>query len=70
MKRSSFVRACVSLASVLLVPALLAAQAPPATTSPPGTQGAPATQRPMVSCVRGGLQHAVNLYLAAQAKGD
>jgi len=24
----------------------------------------------MVSCVRGGLQHAVNLYLAAQAKGD
>jgi len=24
----------------------------------------------MVSCVRGGLQHAVNLYHAAQAKGD
>jgi hypothetical protein len=29
-----------------------------------------ATQLPMVSCQRGGLQQAVSLYLAAQAKGD
>jgi hypothetical protein len=33
-------------------------------------QGPQATQKPMVSCTRGGLQHTVNLYLAAQAKGD
>src|SRR6478609_4645656 len=70
VKRSRYVSACVSLAGVLLASAVLAAQAPPAATAPPGTQGQPATQRPMVSCVRGGLQYAVNLYLAAQAKGD
>lgn len=28
------------------------------------------TQRPMISCTRGGLQHAINLYLEAQRRGD
>src|SRR5690606_30562079 len=45
-----------------------AGQAP----APAGAQANPApqaTQRPMVSCQRGGLQHAVRLYLEAQAKG-
>jgi len=76
MKRSSSVYACLALCGALLAPAFSqAAQAPtpaapPAgsTARPPGTPGA--TQRPMVSCQRGGLQHAVRLYLAAQAKGD
>jgi hypothetical protein len=67
---------CLALLGLSLVSVPgIAAQAPPATTpaatTPPATAGQlPATQRPMVSCVRGGLQHAVNLYLAAQAKGD
>src|SRR5690606_31994425 len=60
----------------LLIPAFgMAAQ--PAAGAPPGAgpaarpPGAPgATQRPMVSCQRGGLQHAVRLYLEGQAKGD
>jgi hypothetical protein len=65
MKRTFSVNALLALGGLLLAPAYgLAAQAPPA------TQGPPATQRPMVSCTRGGLQHAVRLYLAAQAKGD
>jgi hypothetical protein len=45
-----------------------AAPAGPAAVRPPGAPGA--TQRPMVSCQRGGLQHAVGLYLAAQGSGD
>jgi hypothetical protein len=50
-----------SLALALLAPVFsMAGQAP----------GPQATQRPMVSCQRGGLQHAVRLYLEAQAKGD
>ena len=60
MKRNSLVYSLLALCGALL-PAIGQAAAP---------QGPPATQRPMVSCTRGGLQHAVNLYLAAQAKGD
>jgi hypothetical protein len=46
--------------------------APKTGAAKPGTPGpgVPATQQPMVSCQRGGLQHAVRLYLAAQANGD
>lgn len=65
VKRQAFVKSVVALCSALLVPALASAAQAPA-----GQQGPAATQRPMVSCARGGLQHAVNLYLAAQAKGD
>jgi len=63
VNRSSFLSAFLALGALVSMSSL-AAQAPPA------TQGPPATQKPMVSCARGGLQHAVNLYLAAQAKGD
>jgi hypothetical protein len=63
VNRTSLVYSLLALCGASLVPALsLAAQAPQV---PP-----PATQHPMVSCVRGGLQHAIGLYLAAQAKGD
>ena len=31
---------------------------------------APALSHAQVSCTRGGLQHAVDLYVAAQTKGD
>jgi hypothetical protein len=62
---------CVALCAAMLIPALGPAQAPKAKAKPgdppPGVQ---ATQVPMVSCQRGGLQHAVRFYLAAQAKGD
>jgi hypothetical protein len=48
----------VVLAGVALAPAIGSAQAPP-----PGSNQT-------VSCVRGGLQRAVNLYIEAQTKGD
>src|SRR5690606_14697567 len=76
VKRSNLITR-IALCGALLVPGLaLAGQAPPpapgttpsATARPPGAPGA--TQRPMVSCHRGGLPHAVRLYLEAQAKGD
>src|SRR5690606_6959738 len=53
--------------------ALLASMFAQAGQAPAGgaaAQAPQATQRPMVSCQRGGLQHAVRLYLEAQAKGD
>ena len=49
MKRITFVSLCITLGSIILIPALGHAE---------------------VSCTRGGLQEAVDLYLAAQAKGD
>jgi hypothetical protein len=73
----------LALCAVLLMPVSAHAAAPgpgagpraggpggaaPTVVRPPGVPGA--TQRPMVSCQRGGLQHAVGLYLAAQASGD
>jgi hypothetical protein len=71
VKRTNFVTLCVALCAAMLIPALGLAQMPKAKPKPgdppPGVQ---ATQVPMVSCQRGGLQHAVRLYLAAQAKGD
>jgi hypothetical protein len=61
----------VALCGVMLTPALGHAQLPKAKPKPgdppPGVQ---AMQVPIVSCQRGGLQHAVRRYLAAQAKGD
>jgi hypothetical protein len=54
----------------MLILAFGGAVAPAITQAAQAPQGPPATQRPQVSCVRGGLQHAVTLYLAAQAKGD
>jgi hypothetical protein len=67
MKRSSLIHVGLALCG-----ALLASVPGHAGQAPPGAQAqAPqAAQRPMVSCQRGGLQHAVRLYLAAQAKGD
>jgi hypothetical protein len=74
VKRSNIISTGLALCGAMLIPALTLAAAPApgttpsATARPPGTPGA--TQRPMVSCQRGGLQHAVKLYLEAQAKGD
>jgi hypothetical protein len=79
VKTKSFVTACVALCGALLLPVFAQAAAPapraggppaagPPAVRPPGVPGA--TQKPMVSCQRGGLQHAVGLYLAAQAAGD
>jgi hypothetical protein len=48
----------ILLASAVLAPAVGSAQAPPAGSNQ------------TVSCVRGGLQRAVNLYIDAQTKGD
>ena len=74
MKRSKLTIACIALCGAMLSAATgLAGQAPRGGGPAPGQRGAGAqgaTQRPMVSCQRGGLQHAVRLYLAAQAKGD
>ena len=82
MKRSPLINMglalCFAIDTSVSVHAGQAPRGGPA-QSPPGTQvqaprgggpAAQATQRPMVSCQRGGLQHAVRLYLAAQAKGD
>jgi len=73
MKRPNLIYASLALWSAMLIYAPgLAAQAPPAAPAQ-GQRGAAApqaAQRPTVSCQRGGLQHAVRLYLAAQAKGN
>lgn len=77
MKRSSFITR-LALCGAMLAPALtLAGQAPaagqagrPRASGQTASAATQATQRPMVSCQRGGLQHAVRLYLEAQAKGD
>ncbi len=73
MNRSSFVSALLALGA-LVSTAGQAAQAPAQSAAqaarPAANPAPPATQKPMVSCARGGLQHAINLYLAAQAKGD
>jgi hypothetical protein len=61
VKRNLFVDVCLSLCGALLVPALGLAAEP---------DRPPATQVPQVSCARGGLQHATNLYIEAQKKGD
>jgi len=85
VKRTNLVIICIVVCAAMLIPAFnkaAMAQAP----GPGAKQGAPkqsaapkpgapapgeqASQQPMVSCQRGGLQHAVRLYLAAQAKGD
>jgi hypothetical protein len=72
VNRTKFFNACVALCAALLVPVLANAQAPAPRPGPParppGAVGA--AQHPMVSCQRGGLRYAVQLYLAAQAKGD
>ena len=74
MKSSNLINACVAICGAMLITAPgLAGQAPPGAAPAQGQRGAPApgaTQRPMVSCQRGGLQYAVKLYLAAQAKGN
>src|SRR6185436_11311991 len=74
MRRLTLISACIALCGGMIAAAQgQAGQAPPrgGAQAPPRGAGAPgATQRPMVSCQRGGLQHAVRLYLAAQAKGD
>ena len=71
MKRTNCLAICIALCVAMLIPALGYAQfakpKPKPGDPPPGVQAA---QVPMVSCQRGGLQHAVRLYLAAQAKGD
>jgi hypothetical protein len=75
VKRVSFVNACLMLCGAVFAASGMAAQAPAAPAPAGGAAPRPAqtfqaTQRPMISCQRGGLQHAVRLYLAAQAKGD
>ena len=62
MTRPTFVNACLALCAVLLMPAMSLAQAAQA---PP-----PAPAQLALSCTRGGLQRAVNLYVEAQKKGD
>jgi len=72
VKRSFRVHSLFAVCGAVLAPALgLAGQAPP--SGPPLQMGQAAvapTQRPMVSCSRGGIQTAINLYLDAQSKGD
>jgi hypothetical protein len=58
----TFVNACLALCAALLMPAMSLAQAAQA---PP-----PAPAQLALSCTRGGLQRAVNLYVEAQKKGD
>jgi hypothetical protein len=73
MKRPNLIQACLALCGAMLIYAPgLAAQAPQAAGAQAqrGAATPQATQRPMVSCQRGGLQHAVRLYLAAQSKGN
>lgn len=75
MKRSNLL-----VTGAALCGALLAATVAGAGQAPAGQQGGigpganegrvQAAQRPTVSCQRGGLQHAVRLYLEAQSKGD
>lgn len=72
MKRSNLMTTGAALCGALLTSMFAQAGQAPAPAAG-GAQAAPAqqaTQRPMVSCQRGGLQHAVRLYLEAQAKGD
>jgi hypothetical protein len=72
VKRTSRVFSLLAFLGAAVAPALaLAGQAPP--SGPPlqsGQAAVPPTQKPMVSCSRGGIQTAINLYLEAQSKGD
>lgn len=72
MKRSRLIRVGLALCGAMLVLTTgVFGQVPPGAGGAAGRGAAPqATQHPMVSCQRGGLQYAVRLYLAAQAKGD
>ncbi|MEP7311898.1 MAG: hypothetical protein ABI859_04910 [Pseudomonadota bacterium] len=72
MKRNSRVYSLLMLCGAVVTSTIgLAGQAPP--SGPPlqsGQAAVAATQRPVVSCSRGGIQTAINLYLEAQSKGD
>jgi len=57
--KSTAVNACLALCAALFLPVVNAADAPPPAPQPQG-----------LSCTRGGLQRAVNLYVEAQKKGD
>src|SRR5688500_17813884 len=71
VKRSNFFTG-LALCSAMLVPLAATAGQAAAPAAPPANNQAAiqATLRPMVYCQRGGLQHAVKLYLEGQAKGD
>ena len=69
MKHTNLVKICIALCVAMSIPMLGQAQTQPAAPGAP-PRGTPASQFPIVSCQRGGLQHAVRLYLEAQVKGD
>jgi hypothetical protein len=61
VKRSTYINSCLALCAALMLPVLShSAQQPPP---------APQAQLP-ISCTRGGLQRAVDLYVEGQKKGD
>jgi len=69
VKRTKLVMICAALCVAMSIPAAGLAQMPKPGPGAPGPN-VQASQFPVVSCQRGGLQHAVRLYLEAQAKGD
>ncbi len=70
MNRSKLITTGAAFCGALLASMMAGAGQAPAAGGAQATPASQATQRPMVSCQRGGLQHAVRLYLEAQAKGD
>jgi hypothetical protein len=71
MRHSAFARVGLALCGALLTAGIGHAAQPAQPAQPrPAAEAPQATQKPQVSCTRGGLQHTVNLYLAAQEKGD
>ncbi|MFO7324082.1 MAG: hypothetical protein DIU62_000070 [Pseudomonadota bacterium] len=75
MKRTNLITTAAALCGALLAATVAGAAQPPAPQQggigPGANEGrVQAAQRPTVSCQRGGLQHAVRLYLEAQTKGD
>jgi hypothetical protein len=75
VKRSNLLATGAALCAALLAATAAGAAQPPAAqqsgVGPGANEGrVQAAQRPQVSCQRGGLQHAVRLYLEAQARGD
>jgi hypothetical protein len=75
VKRSNLLATGAARCAALLAATAAGAAQPPAAqqggVGPGANEGrVQAAQRPQVSCQRGGLQHAVRLYLEAQARGD
>jgi len=70
VKHTNLVAMGVAFCAAMLIPRWHTLSCPKLNETRGSSSGSPSHASADVSCQRGGLQHAVRLYLAAQAKGD